>query len=65
MNYLRQPESLVCEITESQNPDIHAAKRIRELLVVVVQFELAGRAGRVAFGSDFSSSPMISSTLQM
>ena len=33
MNYLRQPESLVCEITESQNPDIHAAKRIRELVV--------------------------------
>jgi len=31
----------------------------------VVQFELAARAGRVAFGSLASSTPTISSTLQM
>jgi hypothetical protein len=30
---------------------------------VVVQFELAARAGRVAFGSADSKTPMISSTL--
>ena len=32
---------------------------------VVVQFELAARAGRVAFGSLASRTPTISSTLQM
>jgi len=32
---------------------------------VVVQFELAARAGRVAFGSFASKTPTISSTLQM